>query len=112
MRVRDLHYELPQELIARYPTERRDGARMLEVGRDGVAHRHVRDLPQLLEPGSLLSEICAESEDTQLGLRLAAFCLPNLCHLHRGALCAVTSRGFRELMRALPLLAPSVDATS
>ncbi len=61
---------------------------------------------ELLEPGSLLSEICAESEDPQLGLRLAAFCLPNLCHLHRGALCAVTSRGFRELMRTLPLLAP------
>ncbi len=59
-----------------------------------------------LAPGSLLREVCAEADDEELGLRLAAFCLPSVCHLHRGALCAATSRVFRELMRALPLLAP------
>lgn len=49
-------YELPPELIAQQPLERRADARLLHIRRgDGsVAHRHVRDLPEMLRPGDLV----------------------------------------------------------
>jgi S-adenosylmethionine:tRNA ribosyltransferase-isomerase len=49
-------YELPPELIAQEPLADRAAARLLHVRRaDGVlAHRHVRDLPEMLRPGDLL----------------------------------------------------------
>jgi S-adenosylmethionine:tRNA ribosyltransferase-isomerase len=49
-------FELPPELIAQTPSERRDGARLLVLGRrDGsIAHRAITDLPALLAPGDLL----------------------------------------------------------
>ena len=49
-------YDLPPELIAQAPTERRDGARLLALSRgDGaVRHRAITDLPELLSPGDLL----------------------------------------------------------
>ena len=49
-------YELPASSIAQEPIEPRDAARLLVDLGDGVAaeHRHVRDLPELLEPGDLL----------------------------------------------------------
>lgn len=49
-------YDLPDELIAQQPLERRSDARLLHVNRaDGVlAHRHVRDLPAMLRPGDLI----------------------------------------------------------
>ena len=50
------HYELPTELIAQFPTERRGDARLLLVERGGavLGERCCRELPQLLEPGDLL----------------------------------------------------------
>ncbi|MEE2719956.1 MAG: tRNA preQ1(34) S-adenosylmethionine ribosyltransferase-isomerase QueA [Planctomycetota bacterium] len=52
----DLHYELPDELIARTPAEPRDQARLLVYHRsDGtIDHRRVADLPEYLEAGDLL----------------------------------------------------------
>jgi S-adenosylmethionine:tRNA ribosyltransferase-isomerase len=49
-------YELPEELIAKEPAERRDGARMLVVHRDShtIEHRTIRDLPEYLRPGDCL----------------------------------------------------------
>lgn len=52
---------------------------------------------------AILAEAC---DDPELGLRVVAFCLPHLCHLHRGALHAVAPRRFRELLRTLPQLVP------
>lgn len=51
----DFHFDLPPELIAQHPPAERDGARLLvvDVSSGGVAHRSVRDLPQLLPPGTL-----------------------------------------------------------
>jgi len=49
-------YALPEELIAQEPLHRRVDARLLVVDRASgdLAHRHVRDLPQLLRPGDCL----------------------------------------------------------
>jgi S-adenosylmethionine:tRNA ribosyltransferase-isomerase len=49
-------YDLPADLIAQEPLERRADSRLLNVRRgDGaIAHRHVRDLPEILRPGDLL----------------------------------------------------------
>lgn len=51
----DFHFDLPEELIAQHPSDRRDGARLLVV--DPVAHtlRHARitDLPDLVPEGTL-----------------------------------------------------------
>ncbi len=49
-------YELPDEAIAQLPLEPRDSARLLDATDAGgaVAHRHVRDLPDLLGEGDLL----------------------------------------------------------
>ena len=56
MNVADFHFDLPDELIARYPMAERSASRMLSL--DGVsgavAHRQFRDLPDLLEAGDLL----------------------------------------------------------
>ncbi len=49
-------YELPECLIAQRPAERRDGARLLVVRRasGAIEHRHIRDLPLLLNAGDRL----------------------------------------------------------
>ena len=49
-------YELPRELIAQQPLAERSAARLLHVRRtDGaIAHRQVRDLPEVLRAGDLL----------------------------------------------------------
>ncbi len=49
-------YDLPAELIAGRPTQRRDGARLLVVRRDSATLEHCRivDLPDLLNPGDRL----------------------------------------------------------
>jgi len=54
VRVEELQYELPSELIARFPLERRDESRLLVIGADGPEHHGVRDLPDLLPAGTLL----------------------------------------------------------
>lgn len=56
VRADELDYELPEGAIAQSPVEPRDAARLLVDRGPGepVEHRHVRDLPDLLEPGDLL----------------------------------------------------------
>ncbi|UDY36162.1 tRNA preQ1(34) S-adenosylmethionine ribosyltransferase-isomerase QueA [Dermatobacter hominis] len=56
MRTDELDYDLPASAIAQVPVEPRDAARLLVDGGAGVApaHRHVRDLPDLLREGDLL----------------------------------------------------------
>ncbi|MFC3282837.1 tRNA preQ1(34) S-adenosylmethionine ribosyltransferase-isomerase QueA [Litchfieldella rifensis] len=56
MQRADFHYELPDELIARYPSERRSDCRLLSVdGNSGqLAHRRFPELLDLLDPGDLL----------------------------------------------------------
>jgi S-adenosylmethionine:tRNA ribosyltransferase-isomerase len=49
-------YDLPEELIAQTPAERRDASRLMCARRDTgeIAHRRFSDLPELLRPGDLL----------------------------------------------------------
>jgi S-adenosylmethionine:tRNA ribosyltransferase-isomerase len=47
-------YDLPDECIARYPTDERDGARMLVVERDALVDDWVRNFGERVESGSLL----------------------------------------------------------
>ncbi|MAM41556.1 MAG: tRNA preQ1(34) S-adenosylmethionine ribosyltransferase-isomerase QueA [Erythrobacter sp.] len=55
MRVDLFDFDLPNERIALRPARPRDAARMLVVGKDeSLTDRHVRDLPDLLEPGDVL----------------------------------------------------------
>jgi len=52
----DFHYDLPTELIAQAPLPERSASRLLLVppAPAAFADRHVRDLPDLLQPGDLL----------------------------------------------------------
>ncbi len=57
MQRKDFHYELPQDRVALFPAEPRDGARMLVCSRSDpcrLEHRRIRDLPDYLEAGDLL----------------------------------------------------------
>ena len=54
MDVSELDYDLPAELIAQHPAERRDASRLLVVERasGAVRHRRFGDLPEELHGGS------------------------------------------------------------
>ena len=56
MKTSDFDFELPQELIAQTPMERRDASRLLTLdkGTGETTHRHFYDLPNLLRPGDCL----------------------------------------------------------
>ncbi len=57
MRLEDLDYELPDELIAQHPAERRDAARLLIVDRAAgtLSDAHISDLPTVLRRGDILA---------------------------------------------------------
>jgi S-adenosylmethionine:tRNA ribosyltransferase-isomerase len=56
MKLSEFDYTLPNELIARYPAERREGSRLLVVHRDSQTweDRSFIDLPAYLKSGDLL----------------------------------------------------------
>ena len=56
MKTSDFNFELPQELIAQTPIEKRDASRLLVLDKNSGAweHRHFFDLPQYLQPGDCL----------------------------------------------------------
>lgn len=56
MKTSDFYYDLPRELIAQTPLERRDASRLLCLARQSgkIEHRIFSDLPKLLLPGDCL----------------------------------------------------------
>ena len=56
MKTHDFYFDLPQELIAQTPIERRDASRLLVLDKNTGAweHRHFFDLPEYLRPGDCL----------------------------------------------------------
>ena len=56
MKTSDFYYDLPPELIAQTPLERRDGSRLLTLSKETGEKGHMRfyDLPSLLRPGDCL----------------------------------------------------------
>ena len=56
MKTHDFYFDLPQELIAQTPIERRDASRLLVLDKTTGAweHRHFFDLPEYLHPGDCL----------------------------------------------------------
>ncbi|MGF1725101.1 tRNA preQ1(34) S-adenosylmethionine ribosyltransferase-isomerase QueA [Photobacterium nomapromontoriensis] len=56
MQVSDFHFDLPDELIARYPQAERTASRLLQLtGNTGeLAHKGFKDVLDLVQPGDLL----------------------------------------------------------
>ena len=56
MKTSDFNFELPEELIAQTPLERRDSSRLLTLDKNtgAVGHHHFYDLPDFLRPGDCL----------------------------------------------------------
>ncbi|MCI8910996.1 MAG: tRNA preQ1(34) S-adenosylmethionine ribosyltransferase-isomerase QueA [Oscillibacter sp.] len=56
MKTSDFYYDLPPELIAQTPLERRDGSRLMTLDRasGAVGHHHFYNLPEFLRPGDCL----------------------------------------------------------
>ena len=56
MKTSDFYYDLPEELIAQTPLERRDASRLMVLNRrtGEVTHRHFYDIVEYLNPGDCL----------------------------------------------------------
>ena len=56
MKTSDFFFDLPEELIAQTPLERRDGSRLLTLNKvtGETEHRHFYDLPDMLRSGDCL----------------------------------------------------------
>ena len=56
MKVTDFDYELPEELIAQTPMEKRDESRLMVLDRkeQTIEHKHFKDVLDYLEPGDVL----------------------------------------------------------
>ena len=56
MKTSDFNFDLPEELIAQTPLERRDASRLMILDKKtgAISHRHFYDLPQFLRPGDCL----------------------------------------------------------
>lgn len=56
MKKSDFYFDLPEELIAQTPLEKRDNSRLLHLGKnDGsIEHRHFYDIKDFIRPGDCL----------------------------------------------------------
>lgn len=56
MKLSDFDYNLPKELIAQYPSEKRDESRLLVLHKDTAAieHKIFKDIVEYLNPGDML----------------------------------------------------------
>lgn len=63
LKVADFDFYLPEELIAQYPLEQRDGARLMVLDKEngGIEHKIFKDIIEYLEPGD-----CVVLNDTRV----------------------------------------------
>ena len=56
MLLSEFDYELPEDLIAQLPADKRENSRMLVLnrGKHSISHKHFYDIVDLIEPNSLL----------------------------------------------------------
>lgn len=56
LETKDFYYDLPEELIAQYPSEERDGCRLMVLNREKrtVEHKIFRDIIDYLRPNDML----------------------------------------------------------
>ena len=56
MKLSDFNYDLPEELIAQDPLEKRSDSRLMVVGREdgSIEHKHFYDIIDYLNPGDCL----------------------------------------------------------
>ena len=56
MKVSDFNYDLPEELIAQTPLEKRDESRLMVLDRKNktIEHKKFKDIIDYLEPGDCL----------------------------------------------------------
>ncbi len=56
LQTSDFYYDLPQELIAQHPAERRDASRLMVLSREkkSIEHRHFSDIVDYLSPDDVL----------------------------------------------------------
>ena len=56
MDVKDFYYDLPEELIAQDPLEKRSNSRLMVLDKESgdVTHRHFYDIKEYLQPGDCL----------------------------------------------------------
>ena len=56
MKKSDFYFDLPEELIAQTPIEKRSESRLLHLGKEdgSIEHRHFYNLPEYLNPGDCL----------------------------------------------------------
>ena len=56
MKLSDFQFELPENLIARYPTPKRSSSRLMQLNGDSgaVTHKYFKDIVELIDAGDLL----------------------------------------------------------
>ena len=56
MDVKDFYYDLPEELIAQTPIEKRDESRLMVLNRreQTIEHKTFKDIIEYLKPGDVL----------------------------------------------------------
>lgn len=56
LKTRDFYYDMPEELIAQVPAEKRDGSRLMVLGRENgeISHKHFYDIVDYFRSGDVL----------------------------------------------------------
>lgn len=56
LKTKDFYYDMPEELIAQVPAEKRDGSRLMVLGRENgeISHKHFYDIVDYFRSGDVL----------------------------------------------------------
>ena len=75
MKLSEFDFELPEELIAQHPVEKRDTSRLMVVNRENgnIEHRHFYDILDYLKPGDVLVRNNTKVIPARLFIRISSF---------------------------------------